>query len=175
MYRTLGALASAGYLKALREEGVADPRRIPYEITDHGRDAFDRWLANPVNHAGDIVGMVLFLPRMAPQVRHEVLKRSEDDLWKRSKSLARARDNELPGDREHWREAHDPRRLLLRRQLLHVETEIGFLKELREHVDSFDAAAMAQEAPILGGDSARDPPGDVSRRVGRSASRVPPR
>lgn len=54
IYRALGRLAEAGLVEAGAEEAGPGPRRTPYRITESGRAAVDKWLAEPVEHVRDL-------------------------------------------------------------------------------------------------------------------------
>src|SRR5205809_2770875 len=49
VYRELSRLAGEGLIVAATNPPGADPRRVPYRITDKGRDALATWLAAPVH------------------------------------------------------------------------------------------------------------------------------
>lgn len=100
----------------------------------------------------------MFADRASAETRARVLDRREEDLWMRSKALARLRDDALARPR-----SGDPRYYplpsLLSRQMKQVTAELEFLREFR--VD-FEAWLRTSEPT-----SSRETPVDSDRPVAK--------
>src|SRR5262249_17889084 len=92
-YREVTRLASQGFVRMVANPPDADGRRIPYEITDAGRDAFDRWLLAERREHDDLFEWILFLDRVPAETRDRILGRRLEDCWIRNKLLVRARED----------------------------------------------------------------------------------
>jgi DNA-binding PadR family transcriptional regulator len=64
-------------LERLVQTGVnppeADARRIPYQITEKGRQSFDEWLISPSRDESDLSAWLLFIDRVPPETRDRLL------------------------------------------------------------------------------------------------------
>src|SRR5690242_3147322 len=94
-YRELGRLADDKLVETGVNPPDADPRRIPYRITDAGRGEFDRWLRSPSTPDEELSAWLLFADLLSPAEFEASLSRLEERLWLLSKSLARARADTL--------------------------------------------------------------------------------
>ena len=102
----------------------------PYRIEESGRQAFDQWLIAPSMDDGDLGIWLMFADRASAETRARVLDRREEELWMRSKTLARLRDDALA--RPNRVDArYDPLPSLLFRQMKQVAAELEFLREFR--------------------------------------------
>ncbi len=61
LYRQLARLAAQGLVTGCDAVSPADPRRVPYRITDAGREAFDRWVTSPKTVDGELEEWLTFL------------------------------------------------------------------------------------------------------------------
>ncbi|HLK12013.1 MAG TPA: PadR family transcriptional regulator [Candidatus Binatia bacterium] len=138
LYRELGRLATEKLIAAGINPPDADPRRIPYEITDRGRRTFDQWLVASRTQSDEFHNWLLFIDRVPADVRERLLDRRQEDLWLRSKELARALED--VGMRRPERPpttAYDPLPAILERQMKIVAAELEFLKEFRSSFGSW--------------------------------------
>jgi DNA-binding PadR family transcriptional regulator len=156
-YRELPRLMEQGLVQTVVNPPDADPRRIPYVITEKGRQVFDRWLSSPIED-GELPTWILFADRLPHDVRERLLERRQEDLWLRGKQLAREREDAV-SDR-HDRETpdrYDPLPMLFAKQIKQNAAELEFLKEFREEFDewqlrnrrTYDRRAEEAGAPSL--------------------------
>src|SRR5579875_1888370 len=104
LYRELGRLAAAKLIATGVNPPDADPRRIPYQITD----------------------------RVPEDARERLLDRRQEDLWMRSKELARALEDASVRAREDGAASgYNPLPVVLERQSKLLAAELEFLKEFR--------------------------------------------
>jgi len=80
IYRELRRLADEGLIRGAMKSAGDDGRRLPYEITDRGRLAFDEWFMKPSVAAGisgedDLSTRVLFLFEHEPSLAAAALER----------------------------------------------------------------------------------------------------
>jgi DNA-binding PadR family transcriptional regulator len=139
-YRELMRLTTEGFLRQATNPPDADTRRIPYEITERGRDAFDGWLLAERREQDDLFEWILFLELVPRDIRDRILARRLEDCWIRNKILARAREDSPAGAATV---AYDPRFASITRQMKQVAAEIEFLEELREQIQRWDSAVTA--------------------------------
>jgi DNA-binding PadR family transcriptional regulator len=130
VYRELSRLASRTLVRARSHEPGTDGRRIPYQITDHGRETFDQWLLSPAKHREELGLWLIFVDRVPSDVRNRVLERVRDTLWSQSKALERAREDALAKHGPMPVRYH-PLPVLLSRRLKQITAELEFLNELR--------------------------------------------
>jgi DNA-binding PadR family transcriptional regulator len=151
-YRELMRLATSGLVQTRVNPPDADTRRIPYQITERGRQEFDRWLEAPTRLDEDLSGWILFADLATPEVRARVLDRYQEDLWMRSKVLTRTREDALRDHPQAARgEEYDPLPALVSRQMKQTAAEIEFVEEFRSHVSLWEShrpRAEAEVAPI---------------------------
>jgi len=132
-YRELARLTGHGFVETGDNPPEADSRRIPYRITDRGRSEFDGWLVRPTTPNGEIEAWLLFVDRISPETREQLLERQQEELWMRGKVLARARDDALA---QRTRVGYDPLPALLSRRMKQVAAELEFLREFRSELDA---------------------------------------
>ena len=136
-YRELARLTAEGLLDTDVNPPEADARRIPYRIKDRGREVFDQWLEFPSMGDGDLPIWLLFAERTSADVRERILERHEEELWMRSKTLVRMRDDALAGQSSDSTARYHPLPVLLSRQMKRLAGELEFLKELRLEFDAW--------------------------------------
>lgn len=139
-YRELGRLVAGRRIEATANPPGADPRRLPYRITDRGCRDFDRWLETALTQTEEFQSWSLFIDRVAPAARERLLDRRQDALWVRSKTLARSLEEAdaqcAPGG--PW----DPRRPMLEQQLRILTAELEFLEHFRETFRRWEAGRL---------------------------------
>jgi DNA-binding PadR family transcriptional regulator len=138
LYRELGRLAGDGLVQSGVNPPDADPRRIPYQITERGRQVFDQWLVAPLSHEDEVSARLVFVDQVPPEALARLLDRWQEELWFRGKALARGREDALArGAGDEGARRYDPLPALLSRQLKHVTAELEFLKEFRTEFDAW--------------------------------------
>jgi DNA-binding PadR family transcriptional regulator len=136
-YRELQKLATEALVETKENPPDADARRIPYQITELGCREFDEWLAAPCDQHADLGERLLFVDIAPPEVLHRLLDWWQDDLWMRSKALARAREEAIratTGESERF----DPLPVLLSRRMKLIAAELEFLHEFRGAYDAWE-------------------------------------
>jgi DNA-binding PadR family transcriptional regulator len=93
VYRELARLVSQGMVETVRRPADADPRRVPYRITGRGREHFDRWLSSPPTRDDEFSDWLLFVDHVPRDVRERILERRREDIWMRSRLLARRHED----------------------------------------------------------------------------------
>lgn len=162
-YRELARLASERLVQTGVNPPDADARRIPYQITERGRQLFDEWVISPSREDGDLSSWLLFIDRVPHETRDRLLDRWQDDLWLRSKALSRAREDALllQGTRQEAAR-YNPLASLISRRLKQVTADLEFLKEFRSELLTWFAARQRSVATVVG-----------VRETGRSAKGSP--
>lgn len=142
VYRELSRLASRALVLARSDDPGGDGRRIPYQITEQGKELFDHWLLSPAKSGDELASWLIFMDRVPLEVRDRVLERARDTLWSQSKALERAREDALA---KHGavREPYHPLPVLLSRRLKQVTADLEFLNELRADLVAGEASAAA--------------------------------
>jgi len=133
-YRELQRLAAEGMIETSANPPEADGRRIPYQITDNGCQEFDKWLVTPCAQDSDLCERLLFSDRLPWDLLGRIIDWWEEELWMRSKALARARDDAL---KRSCSGSYDPLPLLLTRRMKLIAAELEFAKELRLELDAW--------------------------------------
>src|SRR5579885_2533701 len=132
LYRELELLATATLLATGVNPPDADPRRIPYQITDRGRRTFDQWLVSARTQSDEFHNWLLFIDRVPEDARERLLDRRQEDLWMRSKELARALEDASVRAREDGAASgYNPLPVVLERQSKRLAAELECLKEFR--------------------------------------------
>jgi DNA-binding PadR family transcriptional regulator len=164
-YRELARLATDRLLAMGVNPPNADARRIPYHITERGKREFDEWLVRPCTVQGEFEAWLLFVDRIAIDVRERLLERKQEDLWLRGKTLTRRRDDALAARRERRDdpEAYDPLPILLTRRIKQVAAELEFVKEVRLQMPSGLAAAEGPPGAAIGAPGERRRGGGMQR------------
>ena len=130
VYRELSRLASRMLVRPRSVEPGTDGRRIPYEITEHGKELFDQWLLSPAKQRDELGAWLIFMDRVQVEVRDRVLERVRDTLWSQSKALERAREDAVAKHGGTPARYH-PLPILLTRRFKQVTADLEFLNELR--------------------------------------------
>lgn len=160
-YRELARLETHAYVETGVNPPNADARRIPYNITERGRAAFDRWLQAPPLTEGELSGWMLFAGRLSSAHRDRVLASWEEQLWLRSQELSRQHREVLDQARGRPAGEYQSIRVLLSRQLKHVAADLAFLEELRTDIKAWAAQhgeqAGEETAVPLPGPPVREP------------------
>ena len=153
-YRELARMASERLVQTGVNPPDADARRIPYQITEKGRQSFDEWLLSPARDDGDLSAWLLFIDRVPYDTRDRLLDRWQDDLWLRSKALSRAREDALliQESRQDTVRYHLLASLLSRR-LKQVTADLEFLKEFRSDLPTW---LPPQKRPAAAADGVRE-------------------
>jgi len=139
-YRELQRLAVEGMIETSANPPDADGRRIPYQITDQGCREFDKWLLTPGAQDSDLCERLLFNHRLPGDLLGRIMDWWEEDLWMRSKALARAREEAL---KREWGESYDPLPLLLARRMKLIAAELEFAKEFRLEIEKWQQRQAA--------------------------------
>lgn len=159
-YRELAKLASEGLVESGLNQPNADPRQIPYQITDTGRAEFDRWLRSPSTPDEELSGWLLFADLLPPDVLNASLSRLEEQLWLLTKSLARARADAAEAARLNGSEGrYNPALALLLRRLKQVTAELEFLEEFRRETAAILSAGRLSSSSS--GQSREEKPPEV--------------
>ena len=138
VYRELSRLAGEGLIAAATNPPGADPRRVPYRITDNGREALARWLAAPVRTltfttADPLSHRLAILGDLDAVRAGEFLNELHTELWEQGKTLERERA--IASQREkHGVPALPTRMFLLCRRAKHLATDIEMVDEMRAHL-----------------------------------------
>jgi DNA-binding PadR family transcriptional regulator len=151
-YRELAKLVAQGLIEQDIRPRDADPRRIPYRITEHGRDEFDTWMLEPISGDGALEAWVLFADMLSVEDRQRVLERRQEELWLMNKSLARSREDLRRATHPEDPAEYRPAAYVLLRRVKQVTAELEFLEELRrklEHVATGPVTVQAPVAPLL--------------------------
>lgn len=135
-YRELQRLAGDGLIEAQTNPPDADTRRIPYQITETGRREFDKWLVAPCAHDADLCERLLFSDRVPREVMNRIIDWWQEELWMRTKTLARAREEALRQSEN--RRGYNPLPLLLARRMKLLAAELEFINDFRMELDSWD-------------------------------------
>jgi len=135
LYRELGRLAANGMVQAGVNPPGADSRRIPYQITDGGRHAFDQWLAGPDDGDGDLPTWLMFIDRVPAEMRTRMLDRRQEQLWMQGKLLARQREDALADALHDASPQFCPLPFLLERRIKLLTAELEFLKHFRMKIE----------------------------------------
>jgi DNA-binding PadR family transcriptional regulator len=153
-YRELARMASERLVQTGVNPPDADARRIPYQITEKGRHSFDEWVMSPGRDDGDLSSWFLFIDRVPHDTRDRLLDRWQDDLWLRSKSLSRQREDALlvQESRQDTVRYHLLASLLSRR-LKQVTADLEFLKEFRDDLPTW---FPPQRRPFSASDGVRE-------------------
>jgi DNA-binding PadR family transcriptional regulator len=151
LYRELSRLAEKGMVQMGVNPPGVDTRRIPYQITERGRHAFDQWLAAPSSQDGDFPMWLVFIDGLPSDARERILDRRQERLWMQGKLLAREREDALER-RAHARDpvSYDPLPALLDRRIKLVTAELEFLKHFRTEYEQPVTAIEPASDPAKG-------------------------
>lgn len=132
VYRELGHLHECRLVMIGSNPPGADPRRIPYRLTEAGARAFDRWLAAGRGRDKDAWERMVFLDRLAESDRNRLLKAREDAVASDLEALRHA-DGGASGTGSPL--FYDPAPLLKARRTLVLEAELAFIRDARSGVE----------------------------------------
>lgn len=141
VYRELQELESRGLVRSAKRGRGSDARRVPYEITQSGLEAFEEWFTEipPPSIANDreVEARALFLGEVGTETARSVLDSWERDLALRQLDLEFGLRRVASGTKP----AAPTFELLLQRRLRHIVADRVFVDELRErnglpHVES---------------------------------------
>jgi DNA-binding PadR family transcriptional regulator len=139
-YRELAKLVAQGLIEQDVRPRDADPRRIPYRITEQGRGEFDVWMLEPISGEGGLEAWVLFADMLSTEDRQRVLERRQEELWLLNKSLARSREDLLPAARRD--DGSYRPRPTSSCVASSVTAELEFLEELRRELEHVPAGSV---------------------------------
>jgi len=146
-YRVLARLATQGLVSTGTNPPDADPRRIPYKITDAGTQLFDRWLVSS-GGSDEICERLLFVDRVPREALTRLLDRWQEELWMQGKTLARQHDDALQESAEYPPGRYNPLPVLLARRIKQVEADLEFLKGLRVQIDAWLREPRVEEREV---------------------------
>jgi DNA-binding PadR family transcriptional regulator len=134
-YRECNKLVSQGLIAPNANPPDADPRRIPYRITQSGSRDFDDWLLEPRAPDASLDSWVIFADMLLPEERLRLLDRMREELWMNSKVLAGARDRVMARGRRVPAPGFNPAAFLMLRRVKQIAADLEFLKELRQELE----------------------------------------
>ena len=144
-YRELQRLVSDGLIRGADNPSEADPRRMPYEISNSGAAFFDGWLTAQQAAAGsfsedDLSARALFIPDLDAAAVRALLGRLQDNLWFWGKQLERDRQRTL-AEAEGGAQSGSltVRSLLLARRLKYVAADLDFIEAIRAETERWTA------------------------------------
>jgi DNA-binding PadR family transcriptional regulator len=159
VYRELSRLAGDALIVAAANPPGADPRRVPYRITEKGRNALATWLAAPVHtltaaSADALSHRLAILGDLDPGRASEFLGELHTELWEQSKTLERERAIASQQDKREA-PALPTRMFLLSRRAKHLATDIEMVDEMRAFLSAGSkrsavkvASAASETAPL---------------------------
>ena len=163
-YRELQRLVADGLIRGAVNPSEADPRRMPYEISDDGMAFFDGWLTAQQAASGgfsedDLSARALFIPDLDPAAVAALLGRLQDNLWFWGKQLERDRQRALTdadgAPQPAWLTV---RSLLLARRLKYVAADLDFIEAVRAEHETWLATTPAGESSAATDVDARGKP-----------------
>jgi DNA-binding PadR family transcriptional regulator len=126
LYAALKRLERQGLVASEVQLAGSRPPRNVYDLTDRGRDEFERWLVEPVRHNREIrldfILKLFFVPRIAPERLGELISRQFAAAFDQQQRLA----NELkthPVGSFGW--------VLRQMRLTAIQATIAWLEELQ--------------------------------------------
>lgn len=172
IYRELQRLVGEGFIVPAANPAGADPRRMPYVITEHGREALAAWLAAPVRAAdrtaGDDVSYRLaLLGDMDPRDAAAFVEELHAELWEQAKAVERQRmhASRVQGCAGGGFSAAA---IVLTRRAMHLAADIELVEKLRLQLAENGARGGAQ----VGARHRGCVPGRVLRRPLRRGPRA---
>ncbi len=146
LYRALAKLVQQGLIETEPAPPDVDDRRIPYRITRIGREGFDGWLLDRSSPEADLDSWLLFADLLGEPDRGRLLRQLEDELWVKTKAVARAREDRAA--RRRGLNGYDPAQLLLSRRTKALAVELEFLDELRRQLDGLPRDPAASRVQV---------------------------
>jgi DNA-binding PadR family transcriptional regulator len=135
VYRECSKLVSQQLIVTDPNPPDADPRRIPYRITQNGCRDFDAWLADPASDEGAFGAWVIFADMLPPAERLRLIDRMQEQLWMDNKALVQARERVLARGRRLGVRRYRPEAFLLLRRIKHTTADLELLEELRRELE----------------------------------------
>ncbi len=129
IYTTLGRLQRDGLVRSREVEQSGRPDKRVYEITDEGRAALAKWLAEPVEGARlrDEFFMKLMLAALAGGEPAQLLDRQRTQYMQSLRDLdALALETE----------ADSPTQLLIEGAMLHLQADLRWLDRCEERIEN---------------------------------------
>jgi len=149
-YRELARMTGEAFVQTGVNPPGADERRIPYQIAERGRQSFDRWVVAPATVENELAAWLLFIEEVPLDARGRLLDRAQEELWLRGKALSRRREDAMAADLAREKpDGYGALPALLSRQIKLLTAELEFLKELRQELDEWDRARVAQRATAV--------------------------
>ena len=142
-YRELTRLAAEGLVCPVANPPDADARRIPYAISEAGREDFDEWLLTEHRPHDDLDEWILFADRVPADARDRIVSVRLEDIWLRNKILARTRDEALRATNGRYA----PSLASIDRQMKGIAAEIEFLESFRDQSATWDEPHATHDAP----------------------------
>ena len=146
VYRECSKLVAQRLIAADPNPPEADPRRIPYRITENGCREFDAWLLDPPDD-GPLGAWLIFAAMLPPAERRRLVDRVQEQLWLRNKALLQARETILARGRRIGLSRYRPAALLLLRRIKQTTSDLEFLGELRTELEQAPAGAVVVAGP----------------------------
>lgn len=150
-YRELQHLVGDGLIRACVNPPGADPRRMPYELTEAGRRVIDAWLAAvparlPPHPEDELSARLLFADTTEPETIRRLLNRWQEELWIRGKALERIREQGLSQTGGQVPEGElSILASLISRRLKHLAADVEFLNEFRAEYEAWLKAKEVKE------------------------------
>jgi DNA-binding PadR family transcriptional regulator len=150
-YRELQRLRDGGMVRPGENPADADPRRIPYQITDAGCAAFDAWLAVPARDGCDGSDehehslRAFLVVKSGGRRASRVLSEWREELKARRRDLGRAHDMVRDG---RAADGSVTRPLWLGRRVRHLDVELAFVDELESALQA-DGGSGPARRPAL--------------------------
>jgi DNA-binding PadR family transcriptional regulator len=154
-YRECSKLVSQGLITPDANPPSADPRRIPYRITQAGRGDFDTWLTDARTLHTGLDNWMIFADMLPSSERMRLLDALRESLWMESKALASSREHAVSRVRRiDEGRRYQPGAFLLLRRIKQTTAELEFLLELRRTLEYASPAPFQVEAGSGGEKSA---------------------
>jgi len=177
IYRELQRLRAGGLVRPATNPLGADPRRIPYEITDAGTAAFESWLRQPgrecIDGPEDEYSLkAFFVWKSQPHVAPQVLGEWQEQLKACHRTLSRSFCDGAPGGPGGQGPNGQALPIWHGRRLRHLAIDLQFVEELRARLEKTSAGGCREARPSAGRTS-RDvgPMGKADSRARRERSR----
>jgi DNA-binding PadR family transcriptional regulator len=134
-YRELHRLACEGLVRTTKTAPGADARQAPYQITDTGARAFDKWFSSEADVLSarfeeELSTRALFLVDADPPSIRRTIERWRDHLSQRTKTLeVEVESARRVGDGDPKRPCSD-RSIFIARSLRHLAADLAFVEDL---------------------------------------------
>ena len=136
LYREAARLLARGLIEVIPTAKDVDPRRHQYVITGAGCAVFDEWVAAE-EADDDLLARVVFFDLLRQDTRLRLLRRWEKQL---ERQIAGLRDRL---ETRHATQGSPVTAVAIRRNIRHLEAEIGFLEDARRTAAPTPAGARA--------------------------------